>query len=76
MDIQKADAIRAYGTQRALAEALGISRAAVAMWPDDRPIPREHALALRYELRADIFGPSPTDKGVAHGKRGRTKRAA
>ena len=27
------------------------------MWPDDKPIPREHELSLRYELRPDLFGP-------------------
>lgn len=56
MDISKRDAIAAYGTQQALADALGISRPAVAMWSDDRPIPKEHALRLRYELKPDVFG--------------------
>lgn len=55
MDIQKKQAIAAYGTQQALADALGISRTAVTMWSEDRPIPNEHALRLRYELRPDIF---------------------
>ena len=59
MDILKKDAIGAYGTQQALADALGIGRTAVTMWPDDRPIPREHQLRLQYELRPDIFGAAP-----------------
>jgi len=60
MDILKKDAIGAYGTQQALADALGIGRTAVTMWPDDRPIPREHQLRLRYELKPEIFGNTPT----------------
>jgi transcriptional regulator with XRE-family HTH domain len=56
MDILKKDAIEAYGTQQALADALGISRTAVTMWSNDRPIPKEHQLRLRYELLPDVFG--------------------
>lgn len=55
MDISKHDAIAMYGTQQALADALGISRTAVTMWPDDKPIPERHALKLRFELRPDVF---------------------
>lgn len=58
MDIYKRDAVAAYGTQQALADALGISRSAVAMWSSENPIPREHALRLRYELKPEIFGAS------------------
>lgn len=60
MDIYKRDAIAAYGSPTALAEALGISRPAVVMWPDNRPIPQRHALRLRYELKPDVFGPPPS----------------
>lgn len=63
MDIYKRDAVAAYGTQQALADALGISRTAVSMWSDDKPIPREHALALRYELRPDLFGSAASRPG-------------
>jgi len=56
MDISKQDAISAYGTQQALADALGISRTAVTMWADDKPIPENHALKLQYELKPDLFG--------------------
>lgn len=56
MDIYKKDAIAPYGTQQALADALGIGRTAVTMWADDKPIPKEHELRLRYELRPDVFG--------------------
>ena len=65
MDIKKADAIRAYGTQQELADALGISRTAVTMWPDNKPIPAAHALRLRYELKPDIFGaPAPKKRSA------------
>ena len=59
MDIYYSDAVAAYGSQQLLADALGISRSAVAMWSREKPIPREHALRLRYELKPDVFGPSP-----------------
>lgn len=62
MDIFKADVIRVFGTQQAAADALGIGRTAVTMWSDDAPIPREHALRLRYEIRPDAFGVAPTSK--------------
>ena len=59
MEIYKRAAVDAYGTQQALADALGISRSAVAMWSSENPIPKEHALRLRYELRPDVFGAKP-----------------
>ena len=65
MDIYKRDAVAAYRTQQALADALGISRTAVSMWADDKPIPREHALALRYELKPDLFGKASKPKRKA-----------
>lgn len=55
MGIFKKDAVSIYGTQQALADALGISRSAVAMWADNKPIPAEHALRLRYELKPGAF---------------------
>lgn len=55
MDISKQDAIAAYGTQEALAEALGIGRTAVVMWSDVKPIPEKHALKLRYVLKPAYF---------------------
>lgn len=64
MDIYYSDAVAAYGSQQLLADALGISRSAVAMWSREKPIPREHALRLRYELKPDIFG-APTEQGEA-----------
>lgn len=55
MDISKQDAISAYGTQEALADALGISRTAVTMWSDTKPIPERHALKLQYVLKPELF---------------------
>ena len=60
MDIYKRDVLSVFGTQQAVADALGIGRTAVTNWPDDKPIPERHALRLRYELRPDIFGPAAT----------------
>jgi hypothetical protein len=65
MDIYKREAVAAYGTQQALADALGIGRTAVTMWQDDLPIPKEHELRLRYELRPDLFGESPAKTQAA-----------
>jgi hypothetical protein len=59
MDIYKRDVLAVYGTHEAAARALGITRGAVTMWPEDRPIPDRHALRLRFVLRPDIFGPPP-----------------
>jgi hypothetical protein len=57
MDIYKADVLRVFGTHQAAADALGIGRTAVTMWPDDKPIPAEHALRLRYEIAPEKFKP-------------------
>lgn len=67
MTILKEQAVSAYGTQQALADALGIGRTAVTMWRDGKAIPREHELRLRYELRPDIFGSAP-DATAAEGE--------
>jgi len=42
--MKKVDAIRYYGTQRKLADALGISQAAVSKWPDRVPKLRQYEL--------------------------------
>lgn len=64
MNISKQSAIDAYGTHQALADALGISRTAVTMWPDDAPIPEKHALKLRYELRPELFNKQAKHKAA------------
>ena len=40
------DAVKHYGTKRALAEALGISRAAVSLWGDTVPEARQWQLQI------------------------------
>lgn len=50
----KAQAISLYQTQTELAEALGLGKSAVSMWPDG-PILEVHDLKLRYELRPEAF---------------------
>lgn len=62
MDIFKADVLRVYGTHQAAADALGIKRTAVTMWPDDKPIPEVHALRLRYEVNPGAFGEPPAEQ--------------
>jgi len=59
--ITRRRAVEVYGGVSKLAEALGISRAAIYLWPEDDPIPELQALKLKYELRPDVFG-SPTGK--------------
>lgn len=49
--------------QAQLARLLGVSRSAVAQWPDDQPIPPKQELRLRYELRPEIFGEQPEPEG-------------
>lgn len=51
----KKQAVALYKSQAALAAALGITKQAVSMWPDDQPIPEKHALRLRYELKPKSF---------------------
>lgn len=42
-------------TQAQLARLLGLSRAAVAQWDADKPIPEKQEMRLRYKLRPDAF---------------------
>jgi hypothetical protein len=57
--ITKAQAIAAYGGNASdLARALKIRPQAVYQWGDDEPIPDNHELRLKYELRPEVFGPT------------------
>lgn len=63
-------AIKAAGTQQALAEALGIRSASISEWKTRGRIPAERVLDVervtgvsRHDLRPDIFGPPPSDQG-------------
>jgi DNA-binding transcriptional regulator YdaS (Cro superfamily) len=53
--LTKQQAIELFGTGTALADSLGISKGAVSQWPDDKPIPKEHALNIRFVLKPDSF---------------------
>lgn len=61
MQIVKEQAVIMFGSQSALARALGISPAAVAQWKPGKPIPEAQALKIRYQLKREEFeGPSAT----------------
>lgn len=53
--LQKEVAIALYGNQSKLARALGVTRAAVSKWEDNKPIPQAQALRIRYELKPEAF---------------------
>jgi DNA-binding transcriptional regulator YiaG len=53
--ITKEQAVSLFGTQSALAEALGITKGAVSQWRDGEPIPEAQALKLRYEIAPEAF---------------------
>lgn len=55
MEITKEQAIALYGNKVRLAEALGISKAAVSQWADDKPIPEAQALKIRFILKPEEF---------------------
>lgn len=63
-------AIRAVGTQQALADALGIRSASISEWKARGRVPAQRVLDVeattgvsRHDLRPDIFGPPPADAG-------------
>src|SRR5690606_6913604 len=54
--ITKSQAIELYGSVKALQAALGLkTHSAIYMWPDGEPIPENHALRLRYQLKPEAF---------------------
>lgn len=56
MTITKEQAIRLFGSVKALQTALGLgTHSAIYMWRDGEPIPENHALRIRYELRPEAF---------------------
>ena len=59
------EAVRRYGSLKAVAKRLKITPQAIVQWPSIGP-PAKHVLALeqmsgvlRYDLRPDIYGPDP-----------------
>ena len=55
MFIYKTKAIRKFGSKSALARYLGITRQAVHLWPDRKPIPQKHAIKLVNEFGEEVF---------------------
>lgn len=55
MEITKEKAIELYGSRVRLAEALGISKAAISQWADGEPIPEAQALKIRFILKPEAF---------------------
>ncbi len=55
MEITKEQAIELYGSRVRLAEALGITKAAVSQWADGKPIPEAQALKIRFILKPEQF---------------------
>ena len=56
--LSKKEAIALFSSAKELATALGISKSAVSQWPDG-PIPDNHDLRIRYELRPEHFRLGP-----------------
>jgi DNA-binding transcriptional regulator YiaG len=55
VEITKEEAIAMFRTQQNLADALGISQAAVAQWPAGKPIPETQAMKIRFILRPELW---------------------
>lgn len=56
MALLKEQAIALFPSRKAMQKALGLkSHAAISMWPDGKPIPENHELRIRYQLRPDAF---------------------
>lgn len=54
--ITKEQAIRLFGSVKSLQTALGLkTHSAIYMWPDGEPIPENHALRIRYQLKPEAF---------------------
>jgi DNA-binding transcriptional regulator YdaS (Cro superfamily) len=53
--LSKERAVKLFGTQAALAKALGITRSAVAQWLPGQPIPEIQAMRIRFVLKPEAF---------------------
>jgi len=53
--LTKRKALELFGTVTNLAKVLGITKSAVSQWEMDGPIPREHDLAIKYEIKPEKF---------------------
>ena len=63
----KDDAIKHFGTQSKLAEALGITQGSVAGWGDVPPLPRQYQIQVltRGKLKADPIPVRASDSAAA-----------
>jgi predicted transcriptional regulator len=55
IEITKDQAVGMFLSVAKLAEALGITRQAIYLWPDGKNIPERYALKIRYQLRPELF---------------------
>ena len=62
--LSKQEAIALFSSAKELAKALGISKSAVSQWPDG-PIPDNHDLRIRYELKPEQFQRAVGDAGTS-----------
>ena len=52
--LSKSEAIALFQSAKGLAQALGVSKAAVSQWPEEA-IPENHDLKIRYVLKPEHF---------------------
>jgi transcriptional regulator with XRE-family HTH domain len=62
--LSKHEAIALFSSAKELAKALGISKSAVSQWPEG-PIPDNHDLRIRYELKSEHFRLEAGDAGTS-----------
>lgn len=62
--LSKQEAIALFSSAQELGTALGISKAAVSRWPDG-PIPDNHDLRIRYELKPERIQPAEDARTAA-----------
>jgi hypothetical protein len=64
--MQKQEAIKLFGSIKALQKALGLGTPhAIYMWKDDEPIPERHELKIRFVLKPEAFLPNGKIKKAA-----------
>lgn len=58
------DALKIFKTRVALAKALGITKQAVSAWEEDKPIPENHSLKLKYEIIPNLKSEAETEAAL------------
>jgi len=56
--ITRKEAVALYGNLTKLASELGVTRAAVYLWPESKPVPEWVYLKLRFVLKPESFTPN------------------